>query len=44
MADALGRTPIAELEARLELSANPYGGFAAGRMGGPHFALLQGRP
>jgi phosphate acetyltransferase len=32
MAGSLGRTPIAELEARLELSANPYGGFGGGRV------------
>jgi phosphate acetyltransferase len=32
MAGSLGRTPIAEFEARLELSANPYGGFGGGRV------------
>lgn len=32
MAGALGRTPLAEFEARLELSANPYGGFGGGRV------------
>src|SRR5450432_1913818 len=32
MAAALGRTPVSELEARLELSANQYGGFGGGRV------------
>ena len=32
MAGSLGRTPLAEFEARLELSANPYGGFGGGRV------------
>ncbi len=32
MAGALARTPLAEFEARLELSANPYGGFGGGRV------------
>jgi phosphate acetyltransferase len=32
MAGSLGRTPVAEFEARLELSANPYGGFRGGRV------------
>ena len=32
MAGSLGKTPVAEFEARLELSANPYGGFGGGRV------------
>jgi phosphate acetyltransferase len=32
MAGSLGRAPVAEFEARLELSANPYGGFGGGRV------------
>jgi phosphate acetyltransferase len=32
MAGSLGRTPVAEFEARLELSANPYGGFGGGKV------------
>ncbi len=32
MAGSLGRTPIAEFEARLELAANPYGGFGGDRV------------
>jgi phosphate acetyltransferase len=32
MAGSLGRTPIAEFEARLELTANQYGGFGGGRV------------
>jgi phosphate acetyltransferase len=32
MAGSLGRTPVTEFEARLELSATPYGGFGGGRV------------
>jgi phosphate acetyltransferase len=32
MAGSLGQTPVAEFEARLELSATPYGGFGGGRV------------
>ncbi len=32
MAGSLGQTPVAEFEARLELSANPYGGFGGARV------------
>ena len=32
IAGSLGRTPLAELRARLELSANPYGGIGGGRV------------
>ena len=32
MAGSLARTPVAEFEARLELSANAYGGFGGGRV------------
>jgi phosphate acetyltransferase len=32
MAGSLGQTPLAEFEARLELSATPYGGFGGGRV------------
>ena len=32
VAGSLGQTPVAEFEARLELTANPYGGFGGGRV------------
>jgi phosphate acetyltransferase len=32
MAGSLGQTPVAEFEARLALSATPYGGFGGGRV------------